>query len=302
MPRDLLPPLLALRAFEAVARRLSFKAAADELSVTPTAISHHIRHLEENVGARLLERTPRTCRLTPAGSALFEAVASGFSDIRQVAARLRRSGARSFLTISATPAFLSLWLVPRMREIADQLRDLDLRLHASKSATSFQDDGVDIAIRYGGRALSSVESTVLQQDEFTPICSPALGLRSLRDLRRATLLHVEGYRTPRPAPDWSRWCKEAGLDGIDTESGPRFGDSLHAIQAAIGGQGVLLGSPLIVQDALSAGALVRPFDQALAGAAYCFVCPAAIAQREDVQALRAWFQRNLLKEGVVLPR
>lgn len=293
MARDHLPPLAALRAFEAAARRLSFKAAADELSVTPTAISHHIRHLEQYVGVRLLDRTPRTCRLTPDGGILFEAATSGFSEIRQAVGRLLRNGTKSFLTISATPAFLSLWLVPRMQEIREQFHDLNLRLHASKAMTSFEEDGIDIAIRYGGRTPVSVDSVVLQQDEFTPVCSSALGLRRPHDLRRIKLLHVDGYRAPRPAPTWARWCTQAGIEDIDTEAGPRFSDSLHATQAAIAGQGVVLGSTLIVGDALSSGALVRPYKHALAGATYCFVCAPSIAAREDVQALRAWFQRSL---------
>lgn len=293
MARDLLPPLLALRAFEAVARKLSFKAAALELSVTPTAISHHVRHLEQHLGARLLERTPRTCQLTPDGSVLFEATTAGFSEIRQAVRRLQRNNAGALLTLSATPAFLSLWLVPRMRELGELFPNIDLRLHASKSATSFGEHGIDIAIRYGGTAPPDADSVVLCQDEFAPVCSPALRIRNAVDLRRATLLHVDGYVAPRPAPTWARWCTQAKVEGIDTEAGPRFTDSAFAIQAAIAGQGVVLASPVIVADCLSAGLLVRPFTKTLPGAAHCFVCPSSIAAREDIKALRSWFQRNL---------
>lgn len=293
MKRDPLPPLVALRAFEAVARQLSFKGAADELSVSPTAISHHIRHLEAYIGTRLLERTPKSCRLTPEGSLLFEAATSGFSEIRQAVSRLRRNGVKPFLTLSATPAFLSLWLVPRMRELAEQVRGLNLRLHASKTVASLDDEGIDVAIRYGGSAQASTECVVLRQDEFTPVCSPSLKLRKLDDLRRVELLHVDGYRVPRPAPTWERWCRHAGVERIDTEVGPRFNDSLHALQAAIAGQGVVLASPVIVHDALSSGVLVRPYREALKGATYSFVCARAVATRDDVQALLAWFQRGL---------
>jgi len=293
MAHDLLPPLAALRAFEATARKLSFKAAAVELSVTPTAISHHVRHLEQYVGVRLLDRTPRTCRLTSAGDILFQAATSGFSDIRLAVGRLRRNRKGSALTISATPAFLSLWLVPRMQELREQYPDLELRLHASKALTSLKEDGIDVAIRYGEVAAGSADSFVLQPDEFTPICSPTLRLRRPDDLRRATLLHVDGYRAPRPAPTWARWCRQAGIEDIDTEVGPRFSDSLQATQAAIAGQGVVLGSPVIVRDALSSGILVRPYRGALAGASYYFVCSQSVTTRADVQALRAWFQRSL---------
>ena len=297
MARDLLPPLVALRAFEAVARRLSFKAAADELSVTPTAISHHIRHLEQHVGVRLLNRTPRSCQLTADGSVLFEASSSGFSDIRQAVAQLRRSGSKSPLTISATPAFLGLWLVPRMRELERQLHNLDLRLHASKAAISFEQDGIDIAIRYGEKMPPATDSVVLHQDEFAPVCSPLLGLKDPRDLCRATLLHVDGYRVPRAAPTWKRWCQQAKVENIDTEAGPRFSDSLHAIQAAIAGQGVVIASSIIVRDALSSGALVRPYKVVIKGAKYHFVCPFTISTRQDVQVVRAWFQRSMAASG-----
>lgn len=293
MARDLLPPLVALRAFEVVARRLSFKAAADELSVTPTAISHQIRHLEQHVGVRLLDRTPRSCQLTSDGSVLFDAASSGFSNIRQAVARLRRSGSKSSLTLSATPAFLSLWLVPRMRELEKQFRNLDLRLHASKAAISFEEDGIDIAIRYGERMPPAADAVVLCQDEIAPVCSPALGLNGPQDLCRARLLHVDGYRVPRPAPTWERWCRQAKIENVDTEAGPRFSDSLHAIQAAIAGQGVVIASSIIVRDALSVGALVRPYKDVLKGAKYHFACPATISTYPHVQALRTWFQRSL---------
>jgi LysR family transcriptional regulator, glycine cleavage system transcriptional activator len=294
MAHDLLLPLTALRAFEAAALKLSFKAAASELSVTPTAISHQIRHLEEYIGVRLLERTPRTCRLTSAGEILLEAVTSGFSDIRLAVGRLRRSQRGSALTLSTTPAFLSLWLVPRMQELREHCPDLDLRFHASKALTSLKEDGIDVAIRYGEVAPGSSGSFVLQKDEYTPICSPALRLHRPGDLRRATLLHVDGFRVPRPAPTWARWCKRAGVSNVDTDAGPRFSDSLQAMQAAIAGQGVVLGSPVIVSDALSSGVLVRPYQEALAGASYYFVCSSSVAARTDVQTLRAWLQRSLV--------
>lgn len=297
MHRDLLPPLAALRAFEVVARRLSFKAAADELSVTPTAVSHQIRHLEQQVGVRLLDRTPRSCQLTADGRVLFEAAAAGFYDIRQAVARLHRSGSKPSLTLSATPAFLSLWLVPRMRELEKQFPNLDLRLHASKAAISFEEGGIDIAIRYGEKMPPAADAVVLCRDEFTPVCSPAMGLTDLRDLRRARLLHVDGYRVPRPAPTWKRWCQQAQVENVDTDAGPRFSDSLHAVQAAVAGQGVVIASSIVVGDALSARALVRPYKNALRGAKYYFVCPAALAARDDVQALRTWFRRSLATTG-----
>jgi len=291
-----LPPLLALRAFEATARLSSFKGAAEELHVTPTAISHQIRQLEERLGIRVLNRTPRAVTLTPEGLRLYRATALGFGEISRAVAELMQALEPPSLTLSATTSFLSHWLVPRLDALRRALPGLDLRLHASQQAVALAPGGADVAVRYGSGPFEGIEAEPLCRDRFIAVCSPALKLRSPRDLRRATLIHVDGQTAPKPLPTWRRWCKSAGLleDGeIDTQAGIRFSDSMHAVQAAIAGAGVALVSEVLVADALAAGLLARPFDASLPGDAYHFACAPGLQDRPDVAALRDWFQQGL---------
>jgi LysR family glycine cleavage system transcriptional activator len=288
-----LPPLAALRAFEAAARRASFKAAATELFVTPTAISHQIRLLEDYLGVRVLNRTPRAVSLTPEGRALYDVAAAGFADIGRVASRLRQKQPEAILTLSATTAFLSHWLVSRLATLRQVLPELELRLHTSEDVVELQPGGIDMAIRYGKGPFAGVEATPLACDAFAPVCSPSLDLTKLRDLRRAKLIHVEGRRVPQPSPDWPRWCRTAGATGVNTDAGLRFTDSMHAVQAAIAGQGVAIVSRVLVADALASGLLVQPFSEVLQGETYHFVCAAGLGARDDVARLREWFRQNL---------
>jgi LysR family glycine cleavage system transcriptional activator len=282
-----LPPLTSLRAFEAAARRSSFKAAAEELFVTPTAISHQIRQLEAHLGLRVLERTPRTVRLTAEGSVLYEATASGFAEIARAVAQLRRRREPAILTL--TTAFLSHWMVPRLTELRRLLPHVDLRLHASDAIVDLRSGGVDAAIRYGKGPFAEVNSVPLRDDVFGPVCSPALALSKLDDLRQATLIHIDGRQVPAPSPDWPRWCAEAGLRDVDTLAGVRFPDSTLAVQAAIAGHGVAIVSLVLVADALDAGLLVAPFVPVPRGETYHFACAPDLETRPDIVALRAWF-------------
>jgi LysR family glycine cleavage system transcriptional activator len=285
-----LPPLTSLRAFEAAARRSSFKAAAEELFVTPTAISHQIRQLEAHLGLRVLERTPRAVRLTAEGSVLYEATASGFAEIARAVAQLQRRQHPAILTLTSTTAFLSHWMVPRLGELRRLLPDVDLRLHASDAIVELRAGGVDAAIRYGKGPFAGVASVPLRDDAFGPVCSPGLGLATPDDLRRAALIHVDGRQMPVLSPDWPRWCAEAGLRDVDTQAGVRFPDSTLAVQAAIAGHGVAIVSLVLVADALDAGLLVAPFAPVLRGETYHFACAPELEARPDIVALRAWFQ------------
>ena len=291
-----LPPLTALRAFEATARRASFKGAAAELFVTPTAISHQIRVLEEHLSLRLLHRTSRKVTLTSHGQDLYDATASGFAGIDRAVARLRKEPERGSLTLSATMAFLSHWLVPRLGELKQTLPTLDLRLHAAEDMVKLQPGGIDLAIRYGRGPFAGVEATALRRDAFAPVCSPRLRLSKTGQLRDVPLIHVDGRRTPRPAPDWPRWCARAGVTDVSTRAGVRFNDSQHAMQAAIAGHGVAIVSLVLAADALASGLLVRPFRHVLPGGTYHFACAPSLRSRADIAALYDWF-RNTLAAG-----
>ncbi len=283
-----LPPLSSLRAFEAVARLSSFKAAAEELFVTPTAISHQIRQLEAHLGLRMLERSPRSVRLTAEGGVLYEATASGFAEIAKALAHLRLQQKSAILTLTSTTAFLSHWMVPRLTELNRLLPDIDLRLHASDAIVELQSGGVDAAVRYGKGPFAGVAAVPLRDDVFGPVCSPRLGLSNLDDLRQAPLLHIDGRQVPTPTPDWPRWCAEAGLLNMNTQKGVHFPDSTLAIQAAIAGQGVAIVSLILVSDALAAGLLVAPFAPVLLGETYHFVCALDVETRSDIVALKTW--------------
>ncbi|PUB38079.1 LysR substrate-binding domain-containing protein [Pseudomonas sp. GV047] len=298
MSRSRLPPLSALRAFEAVARRASFKAAAEDLSVTPTAISHQIKLLEAYMGLRVLDRSPRAVALTPQGKALYEAVAAGFGEIERVAARLLADMAPRTVTLSSTTAFLSHWLVPRLDTMRRAIPMIDLRLHTSNITEDLRPGGIEAAIRYGRGPFPGVVTTFLCADVMMPVCSPRLGLSLLDDLQHANLIHIEGLNRPTPEPDWSQWCARAGLAGINTNAGPRFPDSLLAVQAAIAGQGVVIASRVLLADALAAGLLVAPFSEQLAGDAYHFVCAVGVEMRADIATIREWFQTALGSNGL----
>ena len=291
MARSGLPPLPALRAFEAVARRASFKLAADELSVTPTAISHQIRQLETYLGRRVFDRTPRSVTLTADGAALYEVTRSGFAAIAEVVARVREGAGATRITLSSTAAFLGHWLPSRLEALRRELPAIDLRLHASDAVVDLTPGGIEAAIRYGKGPFAN--AVALCNDVFAPVCNPTLRIKTLADLRRATLLHIDGRRRPLPLPDWRRWCEQAGAHDIDTTLGQHLPDSLLAVQAAIAGQGVAIVSLVLASDALRAGLLVAPFPVSLPGDTYHFACADGLAERADIASLRGWFEREL---------
>jgi LysR family glycine cleavage system transcriptional activator len=288
-----LPPLSALRAFEATVRRASFKKAAEDLLVTPTAISHQIRQLEAYLGLRVLNRTPRSVSLTAHGKILYEATASGFGEIERAMARLTTATTSMTVTLSSTTAFLSHWLVPRMDLLRLAVPTIDLRLHSSNNVEILRQGGIETAIRYGSATVIDTPSLRLCNDVMTLVCSPRLAISRLDDLRHATLIHIDGRNRPIPKPEWSQWCAQLGIKDVNTAAGPRFPDSMLAVQAAIAGQGVVIVSRLLVADAIATGLLKAPFSQALAGDAYYFTCANGLEERSDIVALREWFQNAI---------
>lgn len=301
MRRARLPPLSALRAFEAVARRSSFKAAAEELFVTPTAISHQIRQLESHLGLRVLDRTPRAVKLTAAGTVLFQATAAGFAEIERAVASLRVDDGPSTITLSSFTAFLGHWLVPRLDALHRAVPIPNLRLHASDTLEDLRPGGIEVAIRYGRGPYPGTASTRLCDDVLVPVCSPRLGLTRLEDLPGATLIHVDGRNRPTPDPGWVHWCAKAGLTGVDVNAGLRFPDSMLAVQAAIAAQGVVIVSRVLVADAMAAGLLEAPFARTLAGDAYFFCCAEELEMRADIAALRKWFLDAFSRERPGIP-
>lgn len=284
-----LPPLGALRAFEAAARHLSFKHAADELGVTPTAISHQLRLLEDSIAQRLFERRVRRVTLTPAGEALYPVLREGLDSFAQMIERLRAGPQRRRLTLSATPAFVAKWLLPRLGDWQARHPEIDLHLHASEAPVDFAAGSADAAIRYGRGHWPELHSELLLPSLFAPVASPRLALRRPSELKRQTLLHFDWRQRRRDTPTWRRWADEAGLK-LDIAGGLRFSDESHAIQAAIAGQGVaLLGLPLVTAE-LASGALVQPFGPVLPGDGFHLVTLPERAQQPEIVALQTWLR------------
>lgn len=285
-----LPPLSALRAFEAAARHLSFKRAAEELGVTPTAISHQIRQLEELLGVRLFERRTRQVLITPEGQLLYPVLRDGFDAFAKALDALTARPSRHVVTLSATTAFTARWLVPRIAAFREANPGIDLRLHASDEPVDFRSGVADAAIRYGRGPYPGLVTEELFSDRFAPVCSPRLGMRRKEDLRSRSLLHFEWRRVERDTPTWRLWLERAGLRGIDATGGTTFTDESHAIQAALAGQGIALLSLRLVDDDLRSGTLVQPFGPVLEGYRYHLVHPAEARARPEISALRAWLQ------------
>jgi LysR family glycine cleavage system transcriptional activator len=288
MPR--LPSLAGLRAFEAAARQLSFKRAAAELHVTPTAISHQVRQLEEAIGTRLFERRTRQVVLTPEGQVLLPVLSEGFDSFARTIDGLTRRPRRATVTVSATPAFSAKWLVPRIADFRKARPDIDLTLLATLEVIDLKTGAADLALRYGRGPYPDLIAEPLAVDRFAPVASPRLRLKKPVDLRSATLLHSDWRRTDPRNPTWRHWLKIAGLDGIDARSGLRFSDETHAIQAAVAGTGVALHSLLLVSEELATGTLVVPFGPEIEGFSLHLVRARERPLSEPVAAVQDWLR------------
>lgn len=288
-----LPPLAALRAFEAAARHLSFKRAADELAVTPTAISHQVRLLEETLDTKLFERRPRKVVLTNTGQELFPVLRHAFVSISDAVYRISREKGRRGITLSAPTAFTAKWLVPRLAAFARTNPEVSLRLHASDDAVDLHRGVADAAIRYGRAPFPGLVAEPLFDERFAPVCSSVLNVKTPEDLQRQTLLHSEWRKIDERTPSWKRWRDAAELHDLDVNAGPTFLDDSHLIQATIAGQGVALLSPVLIGEELASGVLVQPFGPALPGHGYYLVHTADPEHAEAVSCLRRWLLEEI---------
>jgi LysR family transcriptional regulator, glycine cleavage system transcriptional activator len=261
-----LPPLTELRAFEAAARHLSFKGAASELGVTPTAISHQVKLLEQNCGRPLFHRRPAPVRLTIAGEELFFAVRDGLDAMANGFSRVRGDASGSRLSVTTTNAFAARWLVPRIPRWRSAYPDVSLSVIGTDTVLNIDSGDADLAIRYAVRPPQASKSIELVRDTFRIVASPCLiGNRSLpysaMQLVGHTLIEAEWPPGDANAPNWQRWQKtaeEAGDHAPDLTAyvSLRFREELHAIEAAIAGQGIAICSDVLVAAELSKGTLV----------------------------------------------
>ncbi|HEX5997784.1 MAG TPA: transcriptional regulator GcvA [Hyphomicrobiaceae bacterium] len=287
-----LPPLNALRAFEATARHLSFSKAAQELHVTPAALSHQIRGLEDLLGLKLFHRRARSIELTEPARVIYPGVRSGFEQIRDAVDRLGRGREDRILVVSSSPGLTAKWLVPRLYRFLQRYPDIEARITATVNYASFIGDGVDVGIRLSPGVHPDLYVEKLSDEWLLPLCSPRLlegerPLRSPRDLVHFPLIQVD---LPGLVPTWADWLQMAGIDGVDTSHGLRLNAADHALDAASEGVGVVLAYKMVASRDITLKRLVVPFgpEVAVPGRAYYFVCPRGHEKRAPIKAFRDW--------------
>ena len=286
-----LPPLGALRAFEAAARHLNFTLAAAELHVTQAAISHQVRQLEEWLGLRLFERRGHALTMTEKGRGYLAEVSAALDRIASATARVKQD-VEGPLRITVLPSFAACWLVPRLDAFREQHPEIELKLTTSTQLWDGIDDRFDVGIRSGLGRWPGFNAELIARESLSPVCAPSFAagpspLREPADLRRVRLLHDV------PRDGWRIWCERAGVTDIDLDAGLAFDDAGLVLQAALQGQGVALGRLTLAERDLREGRLVRPFDLAVPNDySYWLVHPRAKAEREDASAFRAWLCAN----------
>jgi len=289
-----LPSLNALRAFEASARHRSFSRAAEELHVTPAAISHQIKGLEEFLGAGLFRRARGTLMLTEAGQRLLPGVRRGFECFRDAMENFGVYDKTGPLNVTMTPSIAAKWLIPRLEHFNREHPEIDIRITTTLEMIDFEREGVEIGIRYGRGDYPGLVTELLLSSEVSPVCSPLLlrGKRRLdrpEDLRHFTLLHDESPLHDDTHPNWTMWLRAAGVTDIDVSHGLHFDSASSSLSAAVEGVGVALGRSALVDKDIAAGRLVRPFDLRLASDfGYYVVYPEKSLKRPKVAAFRDW--------------
>ena len=309
-PRLSLLPLNSLRAFEAAARHLSFSHAADELGVTPAAVSHQIRALEERLGHRLFLRRTRAVELTDAGRRLLPGVAQGFTTLVRAVAELGAPEDESVLTVTASPSVAARWLLPRLDGFQSAHPDLDIRISASNRLVDLGREWVDVGLRFGQGNYPGMHIDRLMDVDLFPVCSPDMvtpqkPLNCPADLAHHTLLHDESWSwRDGPVPGWEMWLKAIGETGVDARRGMRLDGAALTLEAAAMGRGVALASSGITGDDLASGRLIRPFDPSLdlpLDLGIFFVCQPETLERPAVAAFRDWVLAEVAAGSRILP-
>jgi LysR family transcriptional regulator, glycine cleavage system transcriptional activator len=296
-----LPPLSALRAFEAAARHLSFSQAARELNVTAGALSHQIRGLEDFLGIKLFERRVRAIALTTAGKQLYPGLQTGFAHIREAVASLDIAHAAHVLVVSTSPGLTSKWLARRLYRFGAAHPDVDVRISSTAANANFATDGIDLAVR--NMPVDPAPDTALEFEKlvdmtYVPVCSPRLleqhgPVKNAEALARLPLIHDESLSARGASPSWSRWFEATGVDNADVRRGLRFNSADHALDAAAEGAGVLLTYDIMAYDDLRTGRLVIPVRFALpAGRTFSLVWAKGRKPTAAADAFRRWIKEE----------
>jgi len=295
-----LPPLNAVRTFEAAGRHLSFNAAADELAITPSAVSHQIRALEEHLGIKLFSRERRQVRLTEEGQAFLPDVRAGLERIAEATERVT-SGAEGPLTMSLAPSFAVRWLMPRLPGFQAAYPEIEVRMISVVDSVDFTVSDVDVAVRFGLGGWPGLTAHRLLSEELVPVCSPALlkgeaKLERPQDLAAFTLLHASSRMG-----EWRMWLSAAGVTGIDPERGPKFHNVALALTAAESAMGVAIADRGMLAGDIEAGRLVAPIDFELPSeSAYYLVYPVANGDRPKIAAFRDWLLEEVRRDPALV--
>ncbi|MGB5761401.1 MAG: transcriptional regulator GcvA [Sedimenticolaceae bacterium] len=299
-----LPPLNPLKAFEAAARHLSFRMAAEELSVTPAAISQMVHTLEDYLGVPLFVRLNRALRLTDAGQECLPYFSEGLDRIAEGVSRLQGVEWSGSLKVHSAPTFASRWLVPRLDLFSDQHPEIDVEIMAAYDLPDFNGDSADIAIDFGYGHYGELYSERLFSVNLVTLCSPGLlkGSKALKkpaDLRHHRLLHDEAPNQRADQPSWADWLKAAGVKGVDPRRGLRFSHTNLALEAAMDGQGVVLTLDMLAAPDVAAGRLVIPFDIRLPlSAGYYLVAKRTSMERPKVALFKNWILEEAVKDRI----
>ncbi len=289
---DKLPPLNALKAFDAAARHLSVKLAAEELCVTPGAVSQMLKTLESHLGVRLFERVPRGIYLTDAGRDYLPAIRNAFRQIAEASRRVAASTDAGVLTVSVTPFFASAWLVPRMASFQDANPEIDLQIVTSSALVDFSRSGVDVAVRHGLGRYAGLRSDRVVTVEMVVVAAPSLVVRLGRPKRAADLAcWPQVHDAERKG--WSLWFQTHGVDEVRAPRGPSFDDTSLLLKAVASGQGAGLLPAAMVANDIASGELIQLLDAAqMEDFAYYLVCPEHKQAQPKIAAFREWMLRS----------
>lgn len=298
-----LPPLNSLKAFEAAARKGGFVAAADELHVTPAAVSHQIKTLEAYLEIELFRRLPRGLELTESGRELLPELSKGFDHFARALGSLTAGELTGRLTIRVLPSFATLWLVPKLDSFLQTYPDVQLRVLASNSPVGLESGAFDILIAYGMGHYPGFDTTHLMADSIFPVCAPSLlnqtPLRRYKDLEQHTLLHDIDVGFDEQTMTWKRWFRDAGLSRVEASRNVEFENSLLLTEAAVRGQGVALGRMSLVRDHLMTGRLLRPLKTSRpADYAYYTVTTQEAVEHPRVQTFLSWLAAQVENDSI----
>jgi LysR family glycine cleavage system transcriptional activator len=295
-----LPPLRALHAFEAAARHHSFAAAANELGVTPTAVSHQIRQLEDGCGVKLFQRRPRPLLLTSAGARLYPALRNGFDALAAAVALLAEGDVQAPLRVTSPSAFASKWLVPHLPKWRDENPTIPLEIIGTDAILDVRAGAPDVAIRYARKPPLDFVAHEVFRDVYIPVCSPRLleshgPIARAADLLRLPLIHYDWMTCDPGAPTWRQWLEVArsidpDFNAIEKAWDLSFREELHAIDAVVGGQGVAICSDVVVSNELKRGLLVKAHPLSLPGYGFYLVSMPHSPQAPVIDAFSRWMR------------